>query len=85
MIQHVWVLKNSNKLYYFKVCINHHVYLYETLECRRSEYKALTSTSLIGNVILPLLYIGRALASYCYTLRFGLRLREALLWSNGFM
>ena len=79
MIQHVWVLTNSNKLYYFEVCINHHVYLYETLECRRSEYKALTSTSLIGNVILPLLYIGRALATYCYTLRFGLRLRGIIM------
>ena len=78
-------ITNSNKSYDIKVFLNHHVYLYETLECRRSEYKALTSTSLIGNVILPLLYIGRASASYCYTLRFGLRLRAALLWSNGFM
>ena len=53
MIQHVWVLTNSNKLYDFKVCLHHHVYLNETLEGRRSEYNALTSTSLIGNVILP--------------------------------
>ena len=81
----LWVVTIWHKFYDFKVFLNHHVYLYETLECRRSEYKALTSTSLIGNVISPLLYIGRASASYCYTLRFGLRLREALLWSNGFM
>ena len=79
MIQHVWVLTNSNKLYDFKDCLHHHVYLDETLEGRRSEYKALTSTSLIVNVISTLLYIGRALASYCYTLRFGLRLRGIIM------